>query len=94
MYRGSSTGLALRPSWRIESDEAFSHLGNDIASAGDVNGDGFEDVVVSAYGGTLDDGEVEVYLGSPAGLGKSPDWELLPDRPSTAMSTAPARRET
>ncbi|MCB9652497.1 MAG: FG-GAP repeat protein, partial [Deltaproteobacteria bacterium] len=32
----------------LESDQRSAHLGESVASAGDVNGDGYDDVVVGA----------------------------------------------
>lgn len=68
----------------LESNQAWSGsfdsalMGASVASAGDVNGDGFDDVVVGApgydaAGGQFDEGAVFVFLGSPTGvIGNSP----------------------
>ncbi len=56
---------------RIESDQAGAKLGSHVASAGDVNGDGYGDVVVVAVGydaGQLDEGAAFVFLGSATGI--------------------------
>ena len=48
-----------------------SFFGAEVASAGDVNGDGFDDVIVGAVewdGGLLDEGTAFVFLGSAAGI--------------------------
>ncbi len=48
-----------------------------MAGAGDVNGDGYDDVIIGAYlfdNGETDEGAAFLYLGSPAGLGASPAW--------------------
>ncbi len=49
-----------------------------MASAGDVNGDGYDDVVVGAPGydddATANEGAVFVYLGSAGGLGTTSAW--------------------
>src|SRR5688572_31195204 len=53
------------------SDVCSSDLGFAAASAGDVNGDGYDDVIVGAptYDeGLVDAGKVWVYHGSPSGL--------------------------
>src|SRR5262249_27983333 len=51
-----------------------------VATAGDVNGDGYSDVVVGApgYGGAgyLLGGKAYLYLGSPSGLSQSPAWAV------------------
>lgn len=63
-YYGSSTGLSLTTSWYVESNVATSLLGNSVASAGDVNGDGYSDVIGGApyYGGL--NGAAFVYYGN------------------------------
>ncbi len=55
----------------LESNQAFASLGFSVAGAGDVNGDGFDDVIVGAQqydGGSLDEGAAFVFLGSAAGI--------------------------
>jgi len=34
--------------WTVESDQAGTRVGNSVATAGDVNGDGYSDVIVGA----------------------------------------------
>ncbi len=47
----------------LVSDKVNNEFGNSVSSAGDMNGDGFEDVVVGSYWPT--DGKVYVYNGAP-----------------------------
>jgi hypothetical protein len=68
LYYGSGAGIAEAASWSVESDQAGAGLGNSVAAAGDVNGDGFGDVVIGAEDYNSGDGAVLVYLGSAAGL--------------------------
>ena len=84
VYFGSAEGPPGSPGWSTESNQAFAALGW-VAPAGDVNGDGFDDVLASAYGyddGETDEGAVFVYLGSPAGPSASADWTGGADQPS------------
>ncbi len=77
VYLGSSSGLALTPSWFIETDQNDSRLGSSVASAGDVNGDGYSDVIVGApfYDAPeTNEGRAYVYLGSATGLAPDPIW--------------------
>ena len=44
-------------------------VGHAVAGAGDVNGDGYDDVIIGAPFFNADEGRVYVYLGSSSGLG-------------------------
>jgi hypothetical protein len=56
---------------RFESDDEFGRLGFSVAGAGDVNGDGFDDVIVGAPyydAGSVSGGAAFVFLGSASGM--------------------------
>ncbi|MCI0528339.1 MAG: FG-GAP-like repeat-containing protein, partial [Nitrospira sp.] len=77
IYAGSPTGLKDAPSWVLQSEQAGSHFAHDVATAGDVNGDGFDDLVVGAMkfsGRFKDGGKAYLYFGSQNGLSKKPNW--------------------
>ncbi|HVN37628.1 MAG TPA: integrin alpha [Myxococcota bacterium] len=60
---------------RIETNQAGANLGISVAGAGDVNGDGYDDVIVGAYkfdAGETDEGAAFVYLGSCTGISGAP----------------------
>ncbi|MCI0584218.1 MAG: integrin alpha, partial [Chloroflexi bacterium] len=68
----SSGGATATAAARITSDQADAELGRSVAGAGDVNGDGFGDIVVGAKGydaGDEDEGLALIYLGGAAGTG-------------------------
>ena len=80
----SIQGLSLTPDWTAETDEAYDWFGSSVGSAGDVNGDGYSDVIVGApydHGGL--DGRVFVYHGSANGLNTEPDWTAENDQTYT-----------
>jgi len=52
LYRGSASGLGGSPAWSAESNQANAQFGASAATAGDVNGDGYADVIIGAFGFT------------------------------------------
>jgi hypothetical protein len=75
VFLGSASGIANgNPSTahaRFEGEQASSQFGASVASAGDVNGDGFADVIVGAGSydnGQNDEGLAWIFLGSASGL--------------------------
>ena len=68
-----------------------------MATAGDVNGDGYADVIVGAPNydnGQTDEGRAFVYLGSAAGLAAAPAWTAESDQASARFGSRVARRGT
>ena len=83
LYLGSATGLAATPAWTTEGNQTKAFLGDSVASAGDVNGDGFSDVIIAASyyaNGQSEEGRVWLYLGSAAGLSATPAWTAEGDQ--------------
>ena len=69
--------MLTSPSWTGESNQADAFYGYSVAGAGDVNNDGYSDVIVGALlydNGQADEGMAFVYHGSPSGPSVSPDW--------------------
>lgn len=78
VYLGSSTGLMDEPHWSKEGEAAGARFGYSVASAGDIDGDGYCDVIIgepefSELGYTTD-GRVFVFRGSPEGLEENASW--------------------
>jgi hypothetical protein len=84
LYLGSASGLSATPSWTAESDHTEAFFGHSVASAGDVNGDGYDEVVVGALGYSnafaVNDGRIYLYLGSALGLSPTPSWTAESDQ--------------
>jgi hypothetical protein len=75
VFLGSSTGIAdatvAAADAQLEADQADAALGASVSSAGDVDADGYADVIVGAAGydaGETDEGAAFVFLGSPSGV--------------------------
>ncbi|MCX7045426.1 MAG: integrin alpha [Candidatus Sumerlaeota bacterium] len=71
VYCGSPTGLATSPAWTVQGDQSNAHFGFSVSGAGDVNGDGYPDIIVGAPdydNGQLDAGRAYVFYGSASGL--------------------------
>src|SRR5688500_15896807 len=63
---------------------AGSAFGSSVASAGDLDGDGDDELLVGAPTWTLDTaepGRAYVFAGDPAGLGDAPAVEIVGDVP-------------
>ncbi len=77
VYHGSATGLSATPNnTQDDANQAGAQFGCSVAGAGDVNGDGYSDVIIGAYtyddGANTNEGRVFVYHGSASGLSASP----------------------
>ncbi len=80
VFFGSASGLSTTADWTAESDQEWAWFGFSVSSAGDVNGDGYDDVIVGAPGYNNDEGQAFVFFGSPSGLSTTPDWTTESDQ--------------
>ncbi|MCF8341400.1 MAG: FG-GAP-like repeat-containing protein [Chitinophagaceae bacterium] len=86
IYHGSATGISSTASTVLESNQEGAYMGNAVSSAGDINGDGYSDVIVGAYkydngGIAIDQGAVFIYYGSTIGINTSISTKLGSNAP-------------
>jgi hypothetical protein len=79
----SADGVPTRSPWKAEGNQPNAVFGVSVGTAGDVNGDGYADVIVGApyyANGQADEGQAFVYHGSATGLSTTPDWTAESDQ--------------
>lgn len=78
LYLGNEDGLEASPKWTSTGDtEENAYFGSCVAGVGDVNGDGYDDVMVGASKqkvGSVETGKFFLYLGNPDGLSTDHQW--------------------
>lgn len=67
----SLKGLSPTPNWTADpTDQNYAYFGRFVSTAGDVNGDGYSDVIIGAHywdgAATIDEGRAFVYYGNGA----------------------------
>ncbi|GAG07783.1 unnamed protein product, partial [marine sediment metagenome] len=91
VYPISIDPLATSPTWTAESDQEGAYFGISVGSAGDVNGDGYDDVIVGAKmydNGQTNEGRAFVYHGGALGLSTNPDWTAESDQEDAQFGTS------
>jgi hypothetical protein len=71
IYHGSASGINTTLAAKVEPNIANANMGTDVGCAGDVNGDGYSDIVVGAYNytnGQTNEGAIFIYKGSSTGI--------------------------
>jgi hypothetical protein len=74
LHRGGPDGLEPVAGWTLAGDPAVlgADFGAVLASAGDLNNDGADELLV----GAPEDGRAQLFLGSPGGLSIVPAWDV------------------
>lgn len=75
-FWGGSTGLGNVPAWVMEGEQVAGQFGYAVSGGGDVNGDGFADVLIGARGQNFFAGAVYIYHGTADGLETTPAWAV------------------
>jgi hypothetical protein len=96
VYLGGPTGLGTAPDMTVPSPVTVSVtgagntglFGHSVAGAGDIDGDGYGDIVIGAPG-AAPNGQAFVYLGGNAGIAASPSFTLGgPDGPAGSFGNS------
>jgi hypothetical protein len=81
VYAGGPTGVRASPVFVATGEDVNNHFGYAAGTAGDINGDGYDDVVVGAYHHANFRGRVNVYTGGKDGLAEPPRFVLTGEGP-------------
>jgi hypothetical protein len=93
VYHGSASGINTTPVASVESDQPIAYFGASVASAGDINGDGYSDVIAGSYqydNGEINEGAAFIYLGSPSGINTTPATTLESNQANANMGISVA----
>lgn len=93
VFYGSVSGLSSTPDWTFESDQTDAYLGVSVDTAGDINGDGFDDVIMGAKwyaNGESNEGAVFLFYGSASGLSETPDRIIEGNQVGASLGSAVA----
>jgi hypothetical protein len=91
LYAGATDWNQATPLWTAVSDQPLSQFGYTVRSPGDINQDGFADLVVGAWQYTHDqaaEGMIFIYLGAPPGPSTTPHWTAEGNKAETQFGFA------
>jgi len=92
VYFGSAAGLNPAYGWLDYGNQEAAQFGMEVNAAGDVNGDGYDDVLVGEpyynYDIYMDIGAVYLYLGNQFGLSNVHAWSYIGYRGGDRLGTS------
>lgn len=91
IYHGSASGLSTTPALVVYGDIEEASLGKCLSIEGDVNGDGYSDLVVGAHqysNPTKYEGRAYLHLGGPDGINPVPVWQMESNRKGAKLGEA------
>lgn len=89
LYLGSNSGLTTSPAWEVFGENSSALFGSAVANAGDVNGDGYDDVIIGAPRPT-NIGYAYVYHNTASGLPSSFSWRVSDEKGGSSFGAAVA----
>ena len=80
VYRGSSDGIDPDTEVQLVQADAADQdwLGRNVAGAGDVDGDGYDDLIIGAHGANEQKGAAYLFVGGPDGPTTDSQLRLVP----------------
>lgn len=91
VFYGGPDGLAATPDWAYQSDQTNAQFGYSLAAPGDINCDGYDDLLVGArwYSNPQEhEGAVLVFYGGSQGLETTPAWSYESNQPGASLGTS------
>jgi hypothetical protein len=82
VFLGSAIGLSATHSFTATGEATNSGFGYSAATAGDVNGDGYADIIIGAPGYNNNTGRAYIYLGAADAPGNTPVFTATGQAPS------------
>lgn len=76
VYHGTASGPSTSANWVREIDSVLANFGSAVAPASDINRDGYDDVIVGAFGVGNQEyrGKALIYVGGPSGIANTEYW--------------------
>ena len=94
VFDGGPYGPSSSPVLTVEGNQPRANLGSSVAPAGDVDGDGYADLLVGVPGWDQppmgEPGRVQLHLGGADGLDPDPAWTAVGDSVGARLGSAVA----